>query len=696
MKTNLTIILVMFTCFSFGQVSLQSNGEIPPEIHESSTIKYKKKVKIFLDSSIKESRTVRLAQLKFIEQSTFLVDAIKNNGNIYINDSYTKLINEIADELLQESPDIRSNIHLYAYKAPYVNAFSTDQGDIFFTIGLLAHLDNEAELAFVVGHEIIHYIKQHNQAGFNKKIKVEKDRNNYEGLSIDESWEEIHAFSRSLEQEADILSLSYFLKTEYDTSAIFTALEKLKTAHLGYSDTYFNFKFLLNDRLNIPPSFMSDTMEQEESINNNPATHPEVETRISYCRSEINGRNSQGKKLFIKSSAQDFSSLKQQARKEQLLLLFDKHYYAKAIYNAYIQRSTNMEERDWYDNFINLSFNSITEIRQISSDLPEKQAEYSGELYKLWHFLYKSEKSDLLVINFIKSYYDTQEDSSKYNKNHLNHLITLMVKKKSYILDKIKSSSSDTSDLDSLKTDIVFQELKKIIDSEYFIGKFGIFGSANILNISNSKKNPIKTDTGFQIQNIKHLVIFNPYYLRIDERKDGYVDYATSYKNETKLLKSISDVLEYKQVNHTILDVRSLEQEDGDKFDDISTLSGYINRFFIYDLEPRKEVLSASEEKLDSFRKKYDTNYVMWIGARSYRGLTQHKQATTLLTSFIFPQYLPYGLLETLVKNHEFQLFYILIDLKEHQIIRKKFIECQEAQDSLNLMTVYLNELLEN
>ena len=151
---------------AYCQIILQSHGEIPAEIFQSSSEKFALKSDLIVDSSYFEPRDVRLARLKNSEQATYLIDAIKNSGDIYINDDYTKLINGIADELLRDLPEIRTKIHLYAYKAPYVNAFSTDQGDIFFTVGLLAYLDNEAELAFVVGHEIVHYIKQHNEKGF--------------------------------------------------------------------------------------------------------------------------------------------------------------------------------------------------------------------------------------------------------------------------------------------------------------------------------------------------------------------------------------------------------------------------------------------------------------------------------------------------------------------------------------------------
>ena len=150
---------------------------------------------------------------------------------------------------------------MYAYKAPYVNAFSTDQGDIFFTAGLLAYLDNEAELAFVVGHEIVHYIKQHNEKGFSERIKIARGKDQYTDLTVDQSWEAEHLFSQSLEQEADIQALDLYLKTTYDTSAIFTGLSKLKTADLGYKDTAIEeYIYNLAD-FALPEGFLPDSLK---------------------------------------------------------------------------------------------------------------------------------------------------------------------------------------------------------------------------------------------------------------------------------------------------------------------------------------------------------------------------------------------------------------------------------------------------
>ncbi len=51
--------------------------------------------------------------------------------------------------------------HFAVLRDPSMNAFSLLQGGIYVHAGLLARLDNEAQLAHVLAHEITHTVKRH-------------------------------------------------------------------------------------------------------------------------------------------------------------------------------------------------------------------------------------------------------------------------------------------------------------------------------------------------------------------------------------------------------------------------------------------------------------------------------------------------------------------------------------------------------
>ena len=58
-------------------------------------------------------------------------------------------------------PEFSGSMRIKVLAQPEVNAYTTAAGTIFITEGLLARLDNEAQLAAVLAHEGIHFIHRH-------------------------------------------------------------------------------------------------------------------------------------------------------------------------------------------------------------------------------------------------------------------------------------------------------------------------------------------------------------------------------------------------------------------------------------------------------------------------------------------------------------------------------------------------------
>ncbi len=63
---------------------------------------------------------------------------------------------------LKMPPSFNPDVHILA--APEFTALCTPDGTIIVTIGLLEQLENEDELAFVLGHEVSHYIYRHHDS----------------------------------------------------------------------------------------------------------------------------------------------------------------------------------------------------------------------------------------------------------------------------------------------------------------------------------------------------------------------------------------------------------------------------------------------------------------------------------------------------------------------------------------------------
>ncbi|MBI1307494.1 MAG: M48 family metalloprotease [Bacteroidetes bacterium] len=695
------ICLLGFTGFSSAQISVQSSGNIPTEIFSSTTNKYALKRKETLDSSYYEPREVRLARLRFYEESYYLVDAIKNNANIYINDSYTKLINDIADELLKDDPELRNKLYLYAYRAPYVNAFSTDQGDMFFTMGLMAYVHNEAELAFVIGHEIIHYLKQHNTANFSERVKIARGEGKYQGMNIDRGIEEVHSFSRELEKEADVLSLDYFLKSDYDPNAVISALNMLKTAHLGYAERPFNYNYLLGERIKLSGDLLPQEIPQmkQDSTDDKLSTHPNLSSRIEYCTEIIHKSSGTGNKQFIHISESDFKELQKQARQEQLLLFYNDDYYAHVIYNASLMYEDYPEIRDWLQVVMNKSFRAALRVRNATAKSAEyKDKNYTGELFRVYHLLYKLNKYETSTLYFLKEYYAHLSHPDEVSREELETALMDMIRISKSKWKRFEEGEFDTAQVKSQSLDALMPLLKEIFYSAEYRAEFE---NTNVYykRVKDESEEEIEiAATEIDLSTIEkplidRVIVLNPYYLRLDEKKEGYIDHRATYENELKLLNAIDDATAANNMNVVMLDVRRLQQNEGEKFDDIAVLNDYVNRFAQNEQDRFGKVIPASDERLDSIREKYGTDYVMWVGVQSYKG-TNSRSKTALLLNLLVPSFLPYSLISVFEKDHQVTIFYVMFDLKNHKIAGGDYVTLEYMKDNQSLISLYLNSFI--
>jgi predicted Zn-dependent protease len=95
---------------------------------------------------------------------------IQQHFGVYDNDALQQYVDRIGQEMLAVSHMQREDtpatykdteFHFRLLDSPVVNAFALPGGYIYVTRGLLSHLDNEAQLAVVLGHEIGHVAARH-------------------------------------------------------------------------------------------------------------------------------------------------------------------------------------------------------------------------------------------------------------------------------------------------------------------------------------------------------------------------------------------------------------------------------------------------------------------------------------------------------------------------------------------------------
>ncbi|MCB9776296.1 MAG: M48 family metalloprotease [Nitrospiraceae bacterium] len=89
------------------------------------------------------------------------VEAFSRFGGEYSNPAWTRYINLVGKTVAEVSDRPTLNYHFAILNSQEQNAFAAPGGYIFITVGLLKTLNNEAELAGVLAHEIAHVTQKH-------------------------------------------------------------------------------------------------------------------------------------------------------------------------------------------------------------------------------------------------------------------------------------------------------------------------------------------------------------------------------------------------------------------------------------------------------------------------------------------------------------------------------------------------------
>ena len=129
---------------------------------------------------------------------------------------------------------------------PAINAFAVPGGHVYVTRGIMAHLDNEAELVAVLGHEIGHITARHSvsqmsrtqlaQIGLVVGTVLKPELQRYAGLASQGLGLLFLKYSRDDENQADELGFRYMRRVDYDTRrmpGVYTLLDRVSQAGSG-------------------------------------------------------------------------------------------------------------------------------------------------------------------------------------------------------------------------------------------------------------------------------------------------------------------------------------------------------------------------------------------------------------------------------------------------------------------------------
>lgn len=267
---------------------------------------------------------------EYAKFSTYSLDNMLKSGYVLYGDPMTKFVQKVGKKLLESQPILQKELQFYVIKNNITNALCTGPGVILVTTGLLAQVENEAQLAFIISHEIVHYQEKHTQKSFNEMKE--------KGLDPSTSYEDLVVMFKDHESEADAKALKIYYAAGYSEKEINTVFDVLMYSYLSFDEIEIDSTFFGNSDIYIPDSYFPEKANPIlafEDYDDSKSTHPNIRKRKQAIADELKKYDGwKNNKNFF--TEEEFNNVQSIARFETVRENVILGNYIEALYEIYI------------------------------------------------------------------------------------------------------------------------------------------------------------------------------------------------------------------------------------------------------------------------------------------------------------------------------------------------------------------------
>lgn len=706
---------------------LKCEGQIPTDFTSLATSLFEK------DYDLNENEEL---DKDFFLSTRFYNDELLQSGKILFNDPLSLYITNLAKYLLKDDLELFSQLRFYVIRSNAVNAFSTDQGIVLFTTGILAHMKNEAQLAFILGHEISHYTEKHLRESYVDYKDYEKSKGRYRRLSYYDAINTMSKYDQMQELDADKKGLEIYLKSDYDPAEIENAFISLHYGYLPFEDLKFDLEFLQTQHLKLPINLLPDTIRQinpDLNYDDSGSTHPNIEKRINSTNEFLVTSNNSDKKKYIVFDESEFKKLQTSARFESVNIDLADRFYGDALYQIFLLDKE----------FPNNSFLDISKVKALYGlakyknhnrfeEVTSRLKYVEGESYKLHYLLRNLTRQQLNVLTFRHLYdmhikYPNDSEFTEYYEDFkkefaLNSMINFEQLKSTPLANEIveedtllafnikdsivKIEMSNLSKLEKAKLKKELLELIKTQKEENPETNFHLYGLHDLVSIdgfvaelkalNQTLNEEILINKSIQTTNaeniktmgyrlgIKEIMVVDPLYENYNLKVDK--NYIKSEKRRVEICETYTKKFRRLDVNTQILDSKSLTSSDVIKYNEIAIIKDWMSEVLDHD---GIEMISSSHDQMAEINQKYNTTNYLFSGVYGFKE-RKHLSRTHLIgIGMIYP--IPFILIDILLIHNHFEMVSFVIDSEDDKI---EMLDVQEV--NLNSMSKIIRSYIFN
>lgn len=238
---------------------------------------------------------------KLLTESARAVSEIESKGLLLNDPEVVSYISRVGTRVTSGQPD-HPPLQFHVLRDSVINAFAFPNGHIYVTVGLLARLENEAQLAFVLGHEAAHVERHHSLESLHDRRTKVVAAHIADLMLFGTSVAYIPfaasmaSYSRDQEREADELGLRASVQAGYPAQsiiAIFTVMAEVKNAEAIHGSIYADHPTDVSREQDMRGFIEKDHLDAVPAIDPGTTRYAAVRQRIVHENLELKLRASQ-------------------------------------------------------------------------------------------------------------------------------------------------------------------------------------------------------------------------------------------------------------------------------------------------------------------------------------------------------------------------------------------------------------------
>ncbi|HBG69788.1 MAG TPA: hypothetical protein DHV29_13895 [Bacteroidales bacterium] len=621
---------------------IRCSGEIPTEFYSSDLLVTTADVgNISPNASYKDIKSKK----DFVKYSDFYLRYLLRSGDLMFGDPLTNYVNKVADILLKDKPEIREKFRFYVSRYPEVNAACLPNGIVIVNIGLLAQLENESQLAFVLAHEIVHYVKRHGIDAYVEQNRIRRNAGEYRSVQKSDRLFAMLQYQKDLEFVADESGFhDYFASSGYKLSEAEAVCDVLLYSDFPVDEIPVSRSHFEDEWFRIPDKCWLDTVgliTAVEDFDDEKLTHPNIKKRREKLSNLLTEYDDNGHYFVLPQ--EEFNSMRETARFELVQLYLTDRKYVDALYLVHVLQQKHPESL-YLNSAKAKSYYGLMRLKNEKSKTTaiRSSTKIKGESQRLFHMFKNFSNKELVTVCAREIWKTHLVDPSN------NEITSMASATMSDLLNNCKLTDDyfafkapiveDTvtqtavPDSSASKYDKIKQNQKKALQKDNFTYAFlsfaedkefrRIFNEASDLpeveekEYKKKKKNFEFKDSLFT--GTKKIMVFDPTYMRVTESKKSGERFLATTKYETTFVEMVTEAAKLKNIDVSLLDVSAMNNGNVDLYNEFQLIQSWVNEL-PEDDESGKSFISSNQEYLNQLADDEGTNYIGFTGIYSLR-----------------------------------------------------------------------------